>query len=87
MNQTETTTKPYIVSYVIICPKIQVIEYIDTTLYKYTCKYLCNFNPQGQTPLHKAAFSGNTQLVELLIEKEADPNYRDGNVSINYIWS
>ena len=43
------------------------------------------FNLQGRTPLHIGASLGHTQLVELLIEKGADPNYRDDNVSTNYI--
>ena len=30
---------------------------------------------------------GHTQLVELLIEKGADPNYIDDDVSTNYIRS
>jgi ankyrin repeat protein len=30
---------------------------------------------------------GHTHLVELLIEKGADPNNRDDDVSTKYIWS
>ena len=63
------------------------MKYIDTTLYKYTCKYVCIFNLQGQTPLHDAALYGHTQLVELLIARKADLRYRDNNVSTNYIQS
>lgn len=30
--------------------------------------------PRGSTPLHAAAFSGNTEIVKLLIEAKANPN-------------
>jgi ankyrin repeat protein len=83
--QTETTKNSHIDSYVCICLIIQVIKYIGATLYKYTCKYVCIFNLQGETPLHVAASEGDTQMVELLIEKGADTNYRGDDVSTNYI--
>jgi ankyrin repeat protein len=41
----------------------------------------------GRTPLHVAVFNADTQIVELLIEKGADPNNRDDDVSTKYIWS
>jgi ankyrin repeat protein len=44
-------------------------------------------NLQGQTPLYVAAYNGHAQLVELLTEKGADPNYSDVYVSTNYIRS
>ena len=62
-----------------------VIKYIGTTVYKYTCKYVCIFNLQGRTPLYVAVFFSHTQLVEILMEKGADPNCRYANVSTNYI--
>jgi hypothetical protein len=45
-----------------------------STLYKYICIYVCIFNLQGKTPLHVAVANADTQIVELLIEKGADPN-------------
>jgi ankyrin repeat protein len=38
-------------------------------------------------PLHVAVSNADTQIVELLIEKGADTNYRDNDVSTKYIWS
>ena len=35
------------------------------------------FNLQRETPLYVAVFFRHTQLVELLMEKEADPNCRE----------
>ena len=40
---------------------------------------------QGQTPLHVAVSNADTQIVELLIEKGADTNYKDNVVSTKYI--
>jgi ankyrin repeat protein len=51
------------------------------------CIYVCIFNLQGKTPLHVAVSNKDTQIVELLIEKGADPNNKDNHVSIKYIWS
>jgi ankyrin repeat protein len=45
------------------------------------------FNLQGKNPLHVALSDEDTQIVELLIEKGADPNNRDDDVSTKYIWS
>ena len=45
------------------------------------------FNLQGETPLHVAVSNADTQIVELLFEKGADPNNRDDDVSTKYIWS
>jgi ankyrin repeat protein len=45
------------------------------------------FDLQEKTPLHVAAFGGDTQMVELLVEKGAYTNYRDADVSANDIWS
>ena len=45
------------------------------------------FNLHGKTPLHVAVSNKDTQIVVLLIEKGADPNNRDDDVSTKYIWS
>jgi ankyrin repeat protein len=50
------------------------------------CIYVCIFNLQGETPLQVAVSAGDTQIVELLIEKGAYPNNRDDDVSTKYIW-
>ena len=71
--KTETAKNSHIDSYV--CNFIQV----------HLCKYVCIFNPQGRTPLHIAVLLRHTQMVELLMEKRADPNTRAGDVSTNYI--
>jgi ankyrin repeat protein len=63
------------------------MKYIGTTLYKYISIYVCIFNLQGETPLYVAVFNADTQIVELLIEKGADPDNRDDDVSTKYIWS
>jgi ankyrin repeat protein len=42
-----------------------------------------NVNEVG--PLDVAVFFSHTQLVEILMEKGADPNCRYANVSTNYI--
>ena len=49
-----------------------------------TRKYVCIWNLHGKSPLHIATLNGNTQL---LIEKGADPNYRDHYVTTKYIRS
>jgi ankyrin repeat protein len=54
------------------------------TLCKYIGIYLCIFNLQGKKPLHVAVSNADTQIVELLIEKGADPNNRDDDVSTKY---
>jgi hypothetical protein len=56
----EAIKKSHIVSY--------VIKDIGATLCMYPCIYVCIFNLQGKTPLHVAAFGGDTQMVELLID-------------------
>ena len=63
------------------------MKYFGTTLGKYNCIYVCIFSLQGKTPLHVAVSKADTQIVELLIEKGADPNNRDDDVSTKYIWS
>jgi len=41
----------------------------------------------GMTPLHAAAFSGNLEVVRILIEyNPADVNARDGNESTPLLW-
>ena len=62
----------------------QVYRHNFMHVYLYTCMY---FNLQGKTPLHLAVSNADTQIVELLIEKGADPNNRDDDVSTNYICS
>ena len=51
------------------------------------CIYVCIFNLQGKTLLHVAVSNVDTEIVELLIEKGADPNNKDDDVSTKYIWS
>jgi hypothetical protein len=46
--------------------------------------------PNGRTPLHKACFAGNVtnlDLVELLLEKDADPNARDHLGETPLMWT
>ena len=45
------------------------------------------FNLQGDTPLHLVSLNGYRQVVELLLEGGADPNYSADNVSSKYIQS
>jgi ankyrin repeat protein len=51
------------------------------------CIYVCIFNLQGKTTLHVAVSNNDTRIVELLMEKGADPNNRDDDISTKYIWS
>ena len=62
----------------------QVFRHNFKQVYLYIIMY---FNLQGKTPLHVAVSNADTQIVELLIEKGADPNNRDDDVSTNYICS
>lgn len=36
--------------------------------------------PQGRTPLHDASFKGHTDVVQLLLQHEADPTATDCDV-------
>jgi hypothetical protein len=65
----------------------QVYRHNFIQVYLYICIYVCIVNLQGKTPLHVAVSNTDTQIAGLLIEKGADPNNRDDDVSTKYIWS
>jgi hypothetical protein len=78
------------VTYCLICYHMSYT--IGNQVYRHNfiqvyCIYVCIFNLQGKTPLHVAVSNKDTRIVELLIEKGADPNNRDDDVSTKYIWS
>jgi ankyrin repeat protein len=63
-----------------------MLSNISAQLYTSTLVNMYAFlNLQGRTPLHIAVLFSHTQLFEILMEKGAEPNCRDNNVSTNYI--
>ena len=46
----------------------------------------CSSPTPGETPLHKAAFWGRSELTTLLLQAGADPNARDANGEEIPLW-
>ena len=65
----------------VVIPIHEIVYRVQPTLrlcmYMYNVMYTCSTTQDQKTALHYASKEGHHEIVQLLLEKGADPNTRD----------